>query len=572
LSHQVHLPSPVLDVSGPVVQQISVSVMHAAMAADDTELGLMPVSRMTSPQPRPTGALRKPIPRRKARDIMYGPTPIEWTLRQRQALQPSASEPSLVLQAGSATTLPRLGSPSHSSSAGRTVTEDQHWIGLLGGQFQVGIPFNKFGEDAYSSAWDSDVYVKWFRSVEDEAVHAASRFRDGPARGTFMPWADEKSRMLTELSNAEPSSGHALRLQFQADLYEYLDTKAVARGFEAFLTAITFRLDDAETMSGVLDCNGRGELSLMEFAGALGLLALNSSVLCNMDDISVFAGLDPDNDGLFRLHELAAAMKIRGMTARRDEEKRRKREPKVDPGGKEVKAINVGSFRQGAQRVKAEDMNVRSAKVKWANIARWMASASQRSLCLRRERLNRGWKLKPKPVDEEAGGEAAGQGSPFVTETAPERVRGNATADAGLEAQGATQRKGTKFKRRAMMSCKEGTLESLAAMRQQEHSLKRHFMSAATIKLPDGTIMMSRADLHQFFSDLSLADERRSACLSAAALDKHYDEALELQCNATRIGNGLAFWSFKVVLNNVIPSMGLNWVRLVDWSLIPANG
>merc|ERR1711879_1049899 len=84
---------------------------------------------------------------------------------------------------------------------------------------------------------------------------------------------------------------------------------------------------------------------------------------------------------------------------------------------------------------------------------------------------------------------------------------------------------------------------------------------------------MSRTDLHAFFEDLCMADPMRHKLAHASVLDRLYDEAVSLQCNFTKIGSGLTFWSFKAVLNNVIYELGLatGWRRLVaaTFSAIP---
>merc|ERR1711972_494581 len=47
-------------------------------------------------------------------------------------------------------------------------------------------------------------------------------------------------------------------------------------------------------------------------------------------------------------------------------------------------------------------------------------------------------------------------------------------------------------------------------------------------------------------------------------LDRLYEEALQLQVDMTRVGRGLTFLSFKVVLNNVMKECGDCWMGLVQ--------
>merc|ERR1739848_912547 len=76
--------------------------------------------------------------------------------------------------------------------------------------------------------------------------------------------------------------------------------------------------------------------------------------------------------------------------------------------------------------------------------------------------------------------------------------------------------------------------------------------------------LMNRPDLGRFFGDLELVDKRWHKQLSTQTLDKLYEDALQLQIDMQRIGRGLTFGSFKVVLNNVMKQFGDSWMNLLQ--------
>jgi len=149
------------------------------------------------------------LPRQaKGMRMRYSPQPIEFTLRQRQALQPSASEPSLATSS-STPSLPKIGSGAaspqqlragRSAIAARTASatagpgavgansaddvvvadrfvdlREEAWLGILNGGRRVAIPFGNFAETIGGDAhWlhkaNTDPFVRWYRSAEAEAA------------------------------------------------------------------------------------------------------------------------------------------------------------------------------------------------------------------------------------------------------------------------------------------------------------------------------------------------------------------------------------------------------------------
>merc|ERR1711865_987308 len=107
-------------------------------------------------------------------------------------------------------------------------------------------------------------------------------------------------------------------------------------------------------------------------------------------------------------------------------------------------------------------------------------------------------------------------------------------------------------------------------MRDEELLVKPMFKASASVQVPDGPQLMNREDMHNFFADLPLADPKRQALITPLLLDKLYDEAVALQCNFTKIGSGLNFWSFKAVLNNAINELGFgSGFRRIAKAMLP---
>merc|ERR1719272_2223250 len=280
---------------------------------------------------------------------------------------------------------------------------------------------------------------------------------------------------------------------------------------------------------------------------------MDLTVLAGMEDQNAFLGLDRAREGLITLTQFKRLFDaVKGKKPAEGDEQ-----------------IMMGELRLTSPE--EEPTDVVRAMAKWCHIARWMSAASQRSIALRMERLMHGWVKDKARTDDSGAGEPGGD------------VAAAEGADASKSAKPKRKARAPKPKqyyedsmmpeptrRRPMVSTpRELTLESLAAMREQEMSLKQFFNAVSSQKLPDGTPEMTRADLHLFFKDLQLADYARHKNVTPDLLDRLYDEALSLQCNFTRIGNGLTFWSMKVVLNIIIGPLGLGWRRLVEATIAP---
>lgn len=99
--------------------------------------------------------------------------------------------------------------------------------------------------------------------------------------------------------------------------------------------------------------------------------------------------------------------------------------------------------------------------------------------------------------------------------------------------------------------------------------MKAAFASAASVRLPNGSRLMNRPDLHRFFGDLELAEPRRRHWADHEKLDKLYDDCIQLQVDFTHVANGLSFWSFKVLLHNALKELGSSWYVLIERTMAP---
>lgn len=570
------------------------------------------VSRMSAPKPKP--ALRMPMRRRmatSANQMFFAPTSIEETMRRRQELQHSASDPVLG-STRSKPMLPRIGTSRATGrldeSSGRTgpalidpfwgsghdlsrwdatSTDGKHrgnvggvtlvaspmpgnsnaWCGLLGGDYRIQVPFGEFSEDDHER--DSDAFLRWFSQREAHRGAEASRNRCSRPEPELLPWSSERDVALIQLKGNDVEAGRALRLQAKADLFDFLQFSSPLRGLDAMIEAISFRLGGLENIMTAFDCNGTRKLGLMEFAGSLSLLGVDSQIIVGIDDHDLFLGLDRDSDGLIKLrnfHRLAAAVKPNKYKPRKGDEPVLLQEVRL-------------------QAPQEDPPEVSKAKTKWAHIARWMSAAFQRSIALRTERLLHGWRVQQKAgaKNDEIGdefGDDTTVGDDFFSATTTSLAATEGAASTPMSPMSpweqphedeSSEPQPPPRRRLETSTPRELTLESLATMREQELSLKALFNAAASQQLPDGTPEMTRADLHAFFQDLLWADAARHARVSAKLLDNLYDEAIALQCNFTRIGNGLTFWSMKVLLNNIIGPLGLNWRRIVETHLCPQS-
>lgn len=204
---------------------------------------------------------------------------------------------------------------------------------------------------------------------------------------------------------------------------------------------------------------------------------------------------------------------------------------------------------------------------KWQTVGRWMGTALRRSEALRGERCRRGWTCNisddplAKPALVTDGHEVGG----FITSVGAEVGEQEGPGDLGFGMEAADEDFEPMIEGAFTVTAAQAMTETATVMREQERPLRDIFRVCATVKVTDGPQLMSRSDLHAFFDDLSMADPMRHKLAHASVIDRLYDEAVSLQCNFTKIGSGLSFWSFKAVLNNVIYELGLatGWRRLV---------
>jgi len=431
------------------------------------------------------------------------------------------------------------------------------WCGITSGEYRVEVPFDSFRQDDDKS--DADAFVRWYRQREADRGAEVSRSRCSQPKEELLPWRSERDITLSQLKGTEVSQGRSLRLMAKADLYDHLYFKAPLPGIEAILMALTFRLDSLENAVQILDSSGTGSLGLMDFAGSLNLLGLDMQKITGMDDHSTFLALDRKQEGVVTLANfirLRGALKVKprnSLKSSQTTDEKPMEEPAEEPVLLEELCLLAPP--QAPEVAKAMD--------KWCRIARWMSAASLRKVALRTTRLRQGWRLKEGVEDKLGAGDmfVAGVSSAPCLPSSPERPE-SASSNTSFGERPHRRRPATS-------TPKELTLESLEIMKEQEPSLRALFNTGASQKLPDGTPEMTREDLHLFFRDLELADLGRHACVDTPLLDQLYQEAVGLQSNFTGITSGLTFWSLKVVLNNIVPSLGLGWQRIIEATITP---
>jgi len=571
-------------------------------------------SRMAKPQLRPFELIKKkPIPRRTGRDIKYKPTPIEMTLRARQTLSHSVSDSFLTMgrtspsSASSSTatlaaTMPRITVPgrfpgwsmpaehiaedplllalsdhrsprrARSPSPRRSATPkgEGTWHGLITGGQKVDIPFDMYaGATDQHVHKDTDRFVHWYQKQQDLALHKEEtllrpevekpKLSGGKPRENALPWASFKHDACVQLDGKlEPTVGTSLRLFGQAELYDNLNQKGPIRGPEALCLALAFRLGGEDNLLR-LNVNDDDTISFMEFSGTASISGVDVETVLGSTVEELFLRMDPARTGVINVEDLF----MMGL-------RRRPGAGKKKTGGP---ARKVTSWHQAVVNARLEDIHpdAPAARKKWGRIARWMGIASLRHTVLQEERSRAGWK-----INEAAAGvlgdplteEQIDKSTMFVTgeNEDGEPTKGGDDEEDFFKSLGVED----KPEIRQKMSLQRMLTEAGTNMRDEELLVKPMFKASASVQVPDGPQLMNREDMHNFFADLPLADPKRQALITPLLLDKLYDEAVALQCNFTKIGSGLNFWSFKAVLNNAINELGFgSGFRRIAKAMLP---
>lgn len=475
------------------------------------------------------------------------------------------------------------------SEAGDSSQAGDAWMSLHCSGRHLEIPFAEGRQS--EEAREADPFVHWYRTCEAEAEHRLTeQHRTAEVKPTTIPWATERDITHAAMLRAEPGTGKALRFEGRSELYAHLHERACARGTEALAEAFAFKLGGIDEAHRLLNLNGKGELSLMEFVGCVSLLGFDLHVLCGADERTVFSRIDIHNTGAVRVQDIL----------RRHRGKRRAKAVPADAakplpsagtgGDKTVASVATGLVASVATELapsatagtskslgatsdwkipdvgnvsgSVEDpVEVRLAKVKWIAIAKWMAAAQQRSTAIRDQRLRHGWQLSPEKSVMSGGAEESVADSVVSNHMASGISFAESVAGNPLEA-----RKGPRPK-----TCSEVTKESAVAMREQEYAIRASFSKSATLTLPDGSRLLTKSDLWNFFQDLELCEHLRHKRITQLLIEREYHSAIDMQCGLTKIGTGLTFWSFKVVLNNIIPDMRLKWQLIVESEMHPGE-
>lgn len=459
-------------------------------------------------------------------------------------------------------------------SSGQPAAEGDAWMSLHCSGRHLEIPFDgRMGPS--EEAREADPFVHWYRTAEAEAEHRLTADRLSASdfvKPTTIPWATERDITHAAMLRSEPGTGKALRFEGRAELYAHLHERATARGTEALAEAFAFKLGGLEEAHSMLDLNGTGELSLMEFVGCVSLLGFDLHVLCGADERSVFGRIDIHNTGAVRVQDILrrhrgkrkglfkTATGIVATAPKTLESGGTELAPSATAAGSAMPLAATSDWKlpdAGTAAGSGEDpVEVRLAKVKWIAIAKWMAAAQQRSTAIRDQRLRHGWQLSADKSAVEGGAEAA----------VPGPARHAAPNVSHAESAAGPTRKGPRPK-----TCSEVTKESAVAMREQEYAIRASFSKSASSTLPDGSRLLSKSDLWNFFQDLELCERLRHKRITQLLIEREYHSAIDMQCGLTKIGTGLTFWSFKVVLNNIIPDINLKWQSIVESEMHPGE-
>lgn len=550
-------------------------------------------------------------PRPKASSYAkFGPAPIEVSLRRRKTLQPSMSDPVLAASAERfrASLVPRIhGSPAgrrlsflasrsiatasdfadgHSSfnstwpavglpaldvwpggdancGGGRGVDPgearvSEPWLGMLTGGQSIQLP-----EDPRNAIKGTQQFVDWYKAREMQIQHDRDECAVEEPQPNPIPWSDLLRESHGQLMASEEGSAQRLRQQAFVDILDHLQESNTLQGLDALGEALIFRFGTHEFMRETLDFRHKGEMSLMEFAGAMSILGLDIETICGVAEYVVFSALtslaaehaehsgEAWRSGCVRIDDLAKFGQWRGTGRKKVSQSRQ--------GG----ASHAGSV-LWLQRFEADlnDAPKAKAQVKWISIARWMGRAVQRSRALRAERQRTGWQLTDDRLEEEQDEQApimrrttrVGLADPKSTPS----LRGEVIP--GLRA-------ARDQRRRQGSSTQDVLFESGAAMRELERRLRGMFKRGASIQMPEGPQLMTRQDLHAFFEDMTLADPLRPKLAGHEVLDMLFQEAVQIQIGFTKISDGITFWSFKALLNNAVRSLNLGWPAVTDVGL-----
>eukprot|EP00931_Biecheleriopsis_adriatica_P062862 TRINITY_DN37972_c0_g1_i2.p1 TRINITY_DN37972_c0_g1~~TRINITY_DN37972_c0_g1_i2.p1 ORF type:complete len:662 (-),score=152.75 TRINITY_DN37972_c0_g1_i2:55-2040(-) len=98
-----------------------------------------------------------------------------------------------------------------------------------------------------------------------------------------------------------------------------------------------------------------------------------------------------------------------------------------------------------------------------------------------------------------------------------------------------------------------------------EEELQLLFSGAADMEIGTGIPLMTKDALLLFFEDLKESDLNRYRKLGRdmVTVNSAYNDAMTLQAKHLRIDEGLAFWSFKLVLHKLFQDIGDRWMGLL---------
>eukprot|EP00747_Dinoflagellata_sp_TGD_P092746 gnl/TRDRNA2_/TRDRNA2_165511_c0_seq4.p1 gnl/TRDRNA2_/TRDRNA2_165511_c0~~gnl/TRDRNA2_/TRDRNA2_165511_c0_seq4.p1 ORF type:complete len:407 (+),score=82.91 gnl/TRDRNA2_/TRDRNA2_165511_c0_seq4:177-1397(+) len=121
-------------------------------------------------------------------------------------------------------------------------------------------------------------------------------------------WA-EQARVLAEKRLAMPariSAQHERSVHERVKLLQHLESKGIPQGMAALWESLRLRFETIEKTFMYLDVSrpGSGGLSVLELAGSLALLGVDTLSLCGFDERELHRRLDADGDGRVGLRDL----------------------------------------------------------------------------------------------------------------------------------------------------------------------------------------------------------------------------------------------------------------------------
>lgn len=349
-------------------------------------------------------------------------------------------------------------------------------------------------------------------------------------------WVQQARYIASSRSNA-PAGVGCKAIHERLQLLHLLEQHELPQGVEALRFALKWRCGSLEQAFLCLDVacrQGRGSLSMLEFAGGLALLGLDTPALCGITEAAAFTNLDADGDGrLCVLDLLGASAPPESPTTAAKEESRRsegeKEERHNKPGGEE----------------------------KWILIAKFIALYA--------------WFATPVALRRRWRGSDDIMSTQIVSPGKPGGGAGGAMTVVTALAGGAIGRSGERVAIAQQQACdpvmrawepNECDLEVI------ERKIHADFKSQSTSQQLSEDLL-NKSDFYRFLGDIppvGVGDDPAAQQLTRTMLSGLFDEVLALQTKGPKssLTKGLTFESFCLLLLKMSLALGLHFRHLVE--------